>query len=161
LAEPPIPEGEITSGITISRVFDAPRERVWKEWTEPERFADWFGGSESEVPLSTVFMDVRPGGRWRATMFVGPERREIRWKGEYHEVVQPERLVFSLSDQPGQDADEVITVVLSDLGDGRTAMLFQQRGHLSAEEYRRGEEGWSSFFEHIATHLPTRDSPRS
>ena len=37
-------------GITITRVFDAPRERVWKEWTEPERFADWFGGPEAEVP---------------------------------------------------------------------------------------------------------------
>ena len=33
------------------RVFDAPRELVWKEWTEPERFADWFGGTQSEVPL--------------------------------------------------------------------------------------------------------------
>src|SRR5919201_3996925 len=41
-------------GITITRVFDAPRERVWKEWTEPEGFADWFGGVEAEVPLSTV-----------------------------------------------------------------------------------------------------------
>ena len=38
-------------GFTMRRVFDAPRERVWKEWTEPERFADWFGGTESEVPL--------------------------------------------------------------------------------------------------------------
>ena len=45
-----------------SRVFDAPRERVWREWTEPERFADWFGGAESEIPLDTVSMDVRPGG---------------------------------------------------------------------------------------------------
>jgi uncharacterized protein YndB with AHSA1/START domain len=35
-------------GITVTRVFDAPRERVWKEWTEPERFADWFGGTESD-----------------------------------------------------------------------------------------------------------------
>jgi uncharacterized protein YndB with AHSA1/START domain len=44
------------AGITMTRVFDAPRERVWKEWTEPERFADWFGGPESEVPLSKVSM---------------------------------------------------------------------------------------------------------
>jgi uncharacterized protein YndB with AHSA1/START domain len=47
-------------GITVTRVFDALRERVWKEWVEPERFSDWFGGSEFEVPLSTVSMDVRP-----------------------------------------------------------------------------------------------------
>ena len=92
------------AGITITRVFDAPRERVWREWTEPERFADWFGGAESEVPVSTVSMDVRPGGAWRATMFAGPGRREIQWKGEYREVVEPERLVFTISDQPGDDA---------------------------------------------------------
>ena len=47
---------------TITRVFDAPREQVWKEWTEPERFADWYGGTEAEVPVSTVSMDVREGG---------------------------------------------------------------------------------------------------
>ena len=61
-------------GITMKRVFDAPREHVWKEWTEPERFADWFGGPESEVPLSTLSMDVRPGGKWRATMLADPGR---------------------------------------------------------------------------------------
>jgi uncharacterized protein YndB with AHSA1/START domain len=37
----------MAEGITITRVFDAPRERVWQEWTEPERFADWFGGPEA------------------------------------------------------------------------------------------------------------------
>src|SRR3989442_10101042 len=115
-------------GITITRVFDAPRRRVWQEWTEPERFADWFGGSASEVPLATVSMDVRPGGSWRLTMFADPGRGEIHWKGEYREVVEPERLVFTLSDQPGEDAWELITIVLTDLGDGRTEMLFQQRG---------------------------------
>jgi uncharacterized protein YndB with AHSA1/START domain len=139
-------------GITLTRVFDAPRERVWKEWTEPERFADWFGGPESEVPLSTVSMDVRPGGSWRATMFVEPGRREIHWKGEFREVVEPERLVFTVSDQPG-DAYELITVVLTDLEDGRTEMLFQQRGCMSAEQYERAGQGWSSFFDRIAEHL--------
>ena len=153
MAEPPTPDGATEEGITITRVFDAPRERVWKEWTEPERFAGWFGGSESEVPLSTVSMDVRPGGSWRATMFAGPGRREIHWKGEYREVVEPERLVFSLSDQPGKNACELITVVLTDLGDGRTEMLFQQRGRMSAEQYERAEEGWSSFFDRTAEHL--------
>ena len=69
------------AGLSITRVFEAPRERVWKEWTEPERFADWFGGPDSEVPSSTVSLDVRPGGSWRATMFAGADRREIRWTG--------------------------------------------------------------------------------
>ena len=141
----------VEPGITITRVFDAPRERVWREWTEPERFADWFGGS-AEVPLASVSMDVRPGGSWRLTMFADPERREIRWKGQYREVVVPERLVFTVSDQPGT-AYELITVVLTDLGDGRTEMLFQQRGAMSAEQYERAEHGWSSFFDRIAQRL--------
>ena len=150
MAEPTTPDGATDEGITITRVFDAPRERVWNEWTEPERFADWFGGGESEVPPSTVSMDVRPGGSWRLTMFAEPGRREIRWKGEYREVVEPERLVFTVSDQPGDDAYELVTVVLNDLGDGRTEMLFEQRGSLPAEVYEGAKQGWSTFFDRIA-----------
>jgi uncharacterized protein YndB with AHSA1/START domain len=140
--------------MTIRRVFDAPRERVWKEWTEPARFADWFGGPQSEVPLSTVEMDLRPGGAWRATMFAGPERREIRWKGEYQEVAAPERLVFTISDQPGE-VYERVSVVLNDLGDGRTEMLFEQRGHMQPEQYEGAKQGWASFFDRIAERLAT------
>jgi uncharacterized protein YndB with AHSA1/START domain len=143
----------MTDGITMTRIFDAPRERVWQESTEPEPFADWFGGPESEVPLASVSMDVRPGGSWRATMFASPGDREIHWKGEYREVIAPERLVFTVSDQPGDEAYEVVTVVLTDLGDGRTEMLFQQRGRMSAEEYERAGQGWSSFFDRIAQRL--------
>jgi uncharacterized protein YndB with AHSA1/START domain len=139
-------------GITIIRVFDAPREHVWREWTEPECFADWFGGVESEVPVSTVSMDVRPGGSWRLTMFAA--RGEIHWNGEYREVEEPERLVFTVSDQPGADVYELVTVVLTDLGDGRTEMHFEQSGgNLSPEEYERAGQGWSSFFDRIAERL--------
>jgi uncharacterized protein YndB with AHSA1/START domain len=139
------------NGITLTRVFDAPRERVWKEWTEPERFADWFGGP-AEVPLDTLSMDVRPGGSLRLTMLAEPGRREIHWKGEYREVVEPERLVFTISDQPG-DASELVTVVLTDLGDGRTEMLFQQRGQLPPETYEAAQQGWGFFFDRIAERL--------
>jgi uncharacterized protein YndB with AHSA1/START domain len=147
------------AGIEMTRVFDAPRERLWSEWTEPERFADWFGGPECEVPLTSVSMDVRPGGRFRLTMFAGPDRREIRWKGEYQEVVEPERLVFTISDQPGEDAWELVIVVLKDLGDGRTEMLFEQRGQLSAEQYRRTGQGWSGFFDRIDERLSSPAEP--
>jgi uncharacterized protein YndB with AHSA1/START domain len=144
----------MAEGIEITRVFDAPREHVWKEWTEPERFADWFGGSEAEVPLSTVTMDVREGGAWRATMFAGPRRHEIQWKGEYREVVEPERLVLTITDEPDGDAEELVIVVLTDLGDGRTEMRFQQRGGgLSPEGYERAGQGWSKFFDRIAERL--------
>jgi uncharacterized protein YndB with AHSA1/START domain len=138
-------------GITIVRVFDAPRERVWKEWTEPECFADWFGGTESQVPLASVSMDVQPGGSWRLTMHAA--RGEIHWHGEYREVVEPERLVFTVTDEPGTSR-EIVIVELTDLGDGRTEMHFQQRGGgLSPEEYERAGEGWSGFFDRIAERL--------
>jgi uncharacterized protein YndB with AHSA1/START domain len=142
--------------ISITRVFAAPREWVWREWTEPERFADWFGGGDTQVPLASVSMDVRKGGAWRATMLVGPGRREIRWKGEYREVVAPERLVFTLSDRP-DEVYALVTVVLTDLGDGRTEMRFSQRGGPPPDQWRRAKEGWSSFFDRIQARLAAGD----
>jgi uncharacterized protein YndB with AHSA1/START domain len=142
--------------ISITRVFAAPRERVWREWTEPERFADWFGGGDTQVPLASVSMDVRKGGAWRATMLVGPGRREIRWKGEYREVVAPERLVFTLSDRP-DEVYALVTVVLTDLGDDRTEMRFSQRGGPPPDQWRRAKEGWSSFFDRIQARLAAGD----
>jgi uncharacterized protein YndB with AHSA1/START domain len=140
-------------GLTMKRVFDASRERVWREWTEPEAFADWFGGPQSEVPLDSVSMDVRPGGAWRLTMFAGPGRREMHWRGEYREVAEPERLVFTVTDQPQDDRFELCTVVLTDLGDGRTEMLFEQRGHMRPEQYEATEKGWGGFFDRVAERL--------
>jgi uncharacterized protein YndB with AHSA1/START domain len=142
-------------GFTLKRVFDAPRERVWQEWTEPERFADWFGGPDAEIPLATVTMDVRPGGAWRATMLFGPDRLVIEWRGEYLEVVAPERLVLTFSDRP-DELYELVTVVLTDLGSGRTEMLFEQRGHMRPEEYESTKGGWAVFFERMEARLRAR-----
>jgi uncharacterized protein YndB with AHSA1/START domain len=153
LTGPRSEEDAFRLGITITRVFDAPRERVWREWTEPEAFADWFGAADGEVPLRTVSMDVRPGGSLRLTMFAGPERREINWTGVYREVVAPERLVFIISDQPDGELYELIVVVLTDLGDGRTEMLLEQRGLMSPEEYEGAGSGWSTFFDRIDKRL--------
>jgi uncharacterized protein YndB with AHSA1/START domain len=138
-------------GFTLTRVLDAPREEVWREWTEPEAFADWFGAPSGDVPLESVAMDVRPGGRWRATMFAGS--REIHWSGEYLEVVEPERLVVTMSDQPESERFELVTVVLADLGDGRTEMTLEQRGGMTAEAYERTKRGWGGFIDRIAERL--------
>jgi uncharacterized protein YndB with AHSA1/START domain len=143
----------MADGIEITRVFDAPRERLWQEWTEPERFADWFGGAEADVPIATVSMDVREGGAWRATMFFGPNRVESQWHGEYQEVQPPERLVVTMSDEPDGDRYELIVVVLNDLGDGRTEMRFQQTGHMRPEQYDRTAKGWGKFFDRIDERL--------
>jgi uncharacterized protein YndB with AHSA1/START domain len=147
--------GASECGIRISRVFNAPRERVWREWTEPERFADWYGGPQCEVPLDTVSMDVRPGGTWRLTTFAPPDRRRIDWRGQYLEVVEPERLIFTVSDRPDEDAFELVTVVLTRLGDDRTEMRFEQRGSMSPEQYARATEGWGGFFDRMKERLAT------
>lgn len=152
MAEPSFP-GASEYGIRIRRVFDASPWRVWREWTEPASFADWYGGPQCVVPLSTVSMDVRPGGAWRLTMFAPPNRRRIDWEGEYLEVNAPQRLVFTVSDQPDDDAFELVIVELTDLGDGRTEMLFEQRGSMSPEEYDRATEGWGTFFARLEERL--------
>ena len=155
MAEQSAPGEAAANGITIIRVFDAPGEQVWQEWTEPERFADWYGGPQCEVPLDSVSMDVRPGGKWQLTMFAPPDRRRIDWKGEYVDVVAPKRLAFTVSDQPGDDAFELVTVVLTDLGDNRTEMLFEQRGSMSPEQYGRATQGWGGFFDRMEERLAT------
>ena len=142
------PGGGETS-FEISWTFEAPREEVWREWTEPERFADWYGGPAS-VPLETVSMDVRPGGRWSLVMHA--QRGVINWDGEYLEVEEPERLVFTLTDQTDEDYS-VCTVVLTEAGDGRTEMHFTQTGPLPPEQIEPARRGWGSFFERIAERL--------
>lgn len=139
--------------IEITRVFAAPRERVWQEWTEPERFADWFGGPTAEVPLDSVAMDVRPGGAWWLTMFAEPERRRIDWHGEYIEVDEPSRLVLSFSDEPESGPYALVTVVLNDLGDGRTEMQFRQSGPLPPELVEAAKHGWGLFFDRVDERL--------
>ena len=139
-------------GILLTRAFGALRERVWDEWTQPERFAEWYGGREMDVPEASVAMDVREGGEWRATMFVGPDRSELRFWGRYLEVVRPKLLVFTLRDQSDED-DELVTVVLSDLGGSDTEMIFRQRGSLPDATYEQAEKGWSSFFDVMADRL--------
>ena len=100
---------------------------------------------------------MRPGGALRATMFCGPGRREIRWTGEYHEVAAPERLVFTISDQPGDDRYELVSVMLTDLGDGRTEMRFEQRGHLRPDQYEHTKHGCGAFFARIDERLAAAD----
>jgi uncharacterized protein YndB with AHSA1/START domain len=141
-------------GIEISRIFEAPRADVWREWTEPERFADWYGGPTGVVPVESVSMDVRPGGRWSLVMHA--QRGEIHWDGEYLEVDAPERLVFTVSDQPNADEYAVCTVVLTELAEDRTEMQFTQTGPLPPEQLEPARRGWGGFFDRIEERLAGR-----
>ena len=163
------PEGVVSAhadaeGVTIVRVFDAPREALFKAWTEAEQFSRWFGEEDSSIPMENIEMDARPGGAWHATMIFGPERVEIPFQGEFVEVVEPERVVMTLTDQQNVDPSkrEVLTAVFEDLGGGRTEMTFTQRGgNVSSDEYTRALRGELIFFERLGRHLKGRHDPPS
>jgi uncharacterized protein YndB with AHSA1/START domain len=144
---PPQPEG----GLEIRWVFEASREQVWREWTTAEAWADWFGGPESPVPLDSVEMDVRPGGRWKLTMHAA--RGEIHWDGEYLEIEEPRRLVFTVRDDPSLDLFELCTVELTDTGDGRTEMRLVQSGNMPPGAYKPAREGWMGFMRRMDERL--------
>jgi uncharacterized protein YndB with AHSA1/START domain len=158
-AEGVVSAGSDVGGILIVRVFNAPREEVFRAWTEAERFATWFGEHGSSIPLDRVSMDARPGGAWSAVMIHGPDRVELPFSGQFLEVVAPERVVMTVADGSLADGGnvEVLTAEFKDLGDGRTEMTFTQRGgNLPADEYSRAMQGWLIFFDRLNDHLKTR-----
>ncbi|MER7399896.1 SRPBCC domain-containing protein [Streptomyces sp. NPDC000151] len=141
------------SGISIIRLFDAPRDRVFQAWTTPEALAYWYGG-ELEVPVEEMAMDVRAGGAWHLVVRT-PDGGELPFHGVYREIVPPERLVFTLKDASApEDAEgELVTVALNGLGD-KTEMDFQQTGGtLSAGQYAQAKAGWTGFFARLAEYV--------
>ena len=85
---------------TISRAFDAPRDKVWKAWTEAERLKQWWGPKGFTVTHCTV--DLRPGGVMHYCLR-SPDGQDMWGKFVYREIVKPEKLVFvvSFSDEKG------------------------------------------------------------
>ena len=84
----------------ISRVFDAPRDRVWAAWTEPERLKQWWGPKGFKV--HTCKVDLRPGGVFLYGM-TAPDGADMWGRFVYREITAPEKLVFvvSFSDPKG------------------------------------------------------------
>jgi uncharacterized protein YndB with AHSA1/START domain len=141
-------------GLVIKRLFDAPPELVWMEWTDPSRLAQWFGGTEVEVPLSSVALDLIVGGAWTATTVShDPARQQTCWHGEYVEILAPERLTFTISGLPGVPGPDLVTITLTPVGEDRTEMLFRQQGQRTAGQYELARERWSREFDQIALRL--------
>jgi uncharacterized protein YndB with AHSA1/START domain len=84
--------------LIFTRVFDAPRELVYKAWTDPRHLIQWWG--PKGFTTSVYEMDVRPGGVWRLTMR-GPDGREYKNRIVFIEVVKPERLVYKHDPEEG------------------------------------------------------------
>lgn len=117
--------------LTYERIFDAPREAVWRANTDPELIPRWWGPNRHQTRVEE--MDVRPGGKWRFVSVDG-EGNEFTFYGEYLEVVPPERIrwtfMFDVPEVGPQGGPETLT--LEDLGDGRT--LMRAVSHMGSEE---------------------------
>lgn len=138
--------------LVITRVFDAPRNLVFRAWIDPEQAAQWWGPQGFTVV--SLEMDVRPGGAWRKCMR-SPDGRDYWRQGVYREIVAPERLVFTyVSDDPqGNPGHEtLVTVTFADHG-AKTLMTLRQAEFEStaARDAHRG--GWTSSIERFARYL--------
>ncbi len=103
--------------LSETRIYDAPRELVWKAWTEPEHLANWWGPDGFTNTIHE--MDVRPGGAWNLVMH-GPDGRDYDNRMIYVEVVKPERIVYDHTSHPLFRA----TVTFEDLA-GKTRLTMR------------------------------------
>jgi len=94
--------------LVTTHTFDAPRELVWKAWTDPKLIPKWWGPRRYSTTVDK--MDVRPGGTWRFVQR-DAEGNEYGFHGEYREVVPPKRLVgsFEYEGMPGHVLVETAT----------------------------------------------------
>ena len=138
--------------IEITRVYDAPRELVWRAWTEPEELVQWWGPPGWSTPLESVTMDVRPGGEFRLTS-VSDEGVEMPVAGVYREVVEQELLVL---DEPAEQAwhegsESVVT--FTDLGGGRTEVVIRAMIQTTDEMRQNAERGMRATFDRLGEYL--------
>jgi uncharacterized protein YndB with AHSA1/START domain len=136
--------------ILITRIFDAPRERVFAAWTDPDQVAAWYGPEHFEARRETVHIDLRVGGRWELTMVQRGTGTEYPLHYEIVELVEPELIVLRCPPMPEMGLPEgtVTRIELHDHGD-KTRMT------LSDDPYPRdagghAEAGWNGAFDKLA-----------
>jgi len=159
-----------TADFVIARVFDAPRDLVWKCFAEPERMKEWFGPKGSVIVSSK--MDFRVGGTYLGAMR-DPGGRVMWAKFVYREILAPERLVWvhSFSDEAGGltrhplnatwPLELLTTVTFEDAPGGKTKITLRWSPHnATAEEIKTFDaarsgmtQGWGGSFERLAAYL--------
>ena len=151
--------GTEEQGLVIERIFDAPRELVWRAWTEPEQLMRWYG--PTGMTSQACEIDLRVGGRYLWGLR-SPEGQEYWNTGVYREIVPLERFVAtqSMADEHGNvismgddfPLETIVTVTLEDLGGGRTKLTLRQAGFPDDMAAHAGG-GWNQAFDKLAAVL--------
>jgi uncharacterized protein YndB with AHSA1/START domain len=154
-----------TKEVVFERIIDAPREKVWRAWTDPEWLMRWWGPANYTSPLAR--MDVQPGGHYLWAMR-GPDGKDNYSTGVFREVVPPERLVYtdSFGDEHGNvvsptvyglgddfPEEMLVTVTLHDLGDGRTLMRTVTANMPTGDIAEMATLGWNQSLDKLAAFL--------
>ena len=149
------------SDILVERVFDAPRELVWRAWTEPGCVKRWWGPKGFTAPA--IEIDLRVGGRYLYGMR-SPEGQDFWNTGVYREIVPGKRIVAtdSFSDAEGNvvpasdygmtgdwPLELVATVTFNEI-EGRTEMTIQEPDVPTGENREMAEAGWNESFDKLA-----------
>jgi uncharacterized protein YndB with AHSA1/START domain len=149
--------GDAEREVVLTRVYDAPRELVFKAWTDPKHLTRWWGPKMFTNPVCEV--DARPGGHYRIVMH-GPDGNDYPMRGIFQEVVAPERLSFTniaVDDADQPVIDGFTTVLFAEEG-GKTRLTLITRGKAMvpiATQYLQGMEmGWSQSLDKLAELLP-------
>lgn len=145
-----LPVGE--RELVIRRTFDAPRDLIFRAWTEAEHVRRWWG--PRNYPAAHMEMDARPGGRWRGYLKSTEGKPDLWFNGVFREVDPPGRVVFTFAwEEEGERGMETeVTVLLTEQG-GRTHMEFRQTPFRSIAERDGHHGGWDSAFDRLDERL--------
>ncbi len=135
--------------LVITRLFDAPRENVWKAWTEPERLMRWWGPRGFVSPGCEI--DLRPGGAWRVRMHPATGD-DLVAGGVYREIVVPERLVFTYVWEHDPFYETLVRLTFADQG-GKTLFTFYQGAFRSVESRDDHRGGWTESLDMLGEYL--------
>lgn len=138
--------------LIVRRRFEAPRERVFRAFTDPTDMAAWLGPKGFTCPECRL--DVRVGGAWRACMR-SEAGQDHNVSGVYREIRPPEKLVFTWAwDQPDGSRGHETVVTLEFKADGAgTELVLRQELFAETEHRDNHGKGWTSSFECLAEHL--------
>jgi uncharacterized protein YndB with AHSA1/START domain len=144
-----VPPFKPTGELVLTRALDAPRELIFKVWTDPKHIPLWWGPYGFTTTVQE--MDVRPGGAWRFTMR-GPDGHDYPFIGEYVEIVAPERIVF-VGRIHATSGHDVWTEILFADEEGKTKIKVRQVFAMESAASRGAPMGWSQQLDRLAKYL--------